>query len=325
MIFENNHNKFENLAAASTPIAQNSPKKIFFHIGPAKSPIQPKTSVNSKNISQTPIKNSTISNNDLEIKPKFTILHKEDEVHPLEIPPSLKFITNKEISTPMEVKLKKRKFKKFKIYHIEFKKLSEKEKIINKQNHTRKYKPDDIRKKIKARFHKSIKNIINENLRRAGSKKLFTYLPQVFISSITKEKNRNVLNLTFREILEKDFISEAAVDNKKYKNKNVDIAKYKRNISVLEYLDENPEICQNSGFDIISKMKYGDLLEEYFKSDEFERAIFKLKEENEDEEYIKEYIIKSKNYLNFFKDIPYKIKNNKFKVEERKNKINESE
>ena len=354
MIFENNHNKFENLAAASTPIAQNSPKKIFFHIGPAKSPIQPKTSVNSKNISQTPIKNSTISNNDLEIKPKFTILHKEDEAHPLEIPPSLKFITNKEISTPMviedklneemhiknlennnsinivnkkqkEVKLKKRKFKKFKIYHIEFKKLSEKEKINNKQNHTRKYKPDDIRKKIKARFHKSIKNIINENLRRAGSKKLFTYLPQVFISSITKEKNRNVLNLTFREILEKDFISEAAVDNKKYKNKNVDIAKYKRNISVLEYLDENPEICKNSGFDIISKMKYGDLLEEYFKSDEFERAIFKLKEENEDEEYIKEYIIKSKNYLNFFKDIPYKIKNNKFKVEERKNKINESE
>ena len=164
MIFENNHNKFENLAAASTPIAQNSPKKIFFHIGPAKSPIQPKTSVNSKNISQTPIKNSTISNNDLEIKPKFTILHKEDEAHPLEIPPSLKFITNKEISNPMviedklneemhiknlennnsinivnkkqkEVKLKKRKFKKFKIYHIEFKKLSEKEKIINKQNH----------------------------------------------------------------------------------------------------------------------------------------------------------------------------------------------
>lgn len=33
----------------------------------------------------------------------------------------------------------------------------------------RKYKGDIIRKKIKSRFHKSIKNIINENLKKAGS------------------------------------------------------------------------------------------------------------------------------------------------------------
>ena len=33
----------------------------------------------------------------------------------------------------------------------------------------RKYKGDIIRKKIESRFHKSIKNIINENLRKAGS------------------------------------------------------------------------------------------------------------------------------------------------------------
>ena len=201
---------------------------------------------------------------------------------------------------------------------MEFKKSPEKDKIYNKQSHKRKYKPDDIRKKIKARFHKAIKNIINDNLRKAGSKKLFTYLPQVFISSITKEKNRNVLNLSFREILQKDFVSEA--DGKNYKNKNVDITKYKKNMEVLEYLDNNPEICQNSGFDIISKMKYGELLDEYFKSEEFERAIYKLREENEDEEYIREYIIKSKNYLNFFLDIPFKKKNNKFKIVERTHK-----
>ena len=99
--------------------------------------------------------------------------------------------------------------------------------------HKRKYKPDDIRKKIKARFHKSIKNIINDNLRKAGSKMLFTYLPQVFISSITKEKNRNVLNLSLRELLQKDFVSEA--ENKRYKNRNVDIAKYNRNKKVMLY------------------------------------------------------------------------------------------
>ena len=126
------------------------------------------------------------------------------------------------------------------------------------------------------------------------------------------------MNLSFREILQKDFVSEA--DGKNYKNKNVDITKYKKNMEVLEYLDNNPEICQNSGFDIISKMKYGELLDEYFKSEEFERAIYKLREENEDEEYIREYIIKSKNYLNFFLDIPFKKKNNKFKIVERNQK-----
>jgi hypothetical protein len=185
-----------------------------------------------------------------------------------------------------------------------------------KNKRKRKFKPDDIRKKIKARFHKSIKNIINDNLRKAGSKMLFTYLPQVFISSITKEKNRNVLNLSLRELLQKDFVSEA--ENKRYKNRNVDIAKYNRNKKVLEYLDENPEISQNSGFDIISNMKYAELLDEYFKSEEFERAICKLREENEDEEYIKEYILKSKSYLNFFMDIPFKVKSNKFIVQEAK-------
>ena len=365
MIIENQHNNLEKLSSAHTPISQKDPKKIYFYIGPAKSPIKKKIDLNSTINTQIKITNLSNINNESDMRPKFTILHKEPNIsqnNSLPLSSGFKFVTNKESIAQIrkeeklneeiinkneekeininninnendinkvnninskkikEIKLKKRKFKKFKIYHIEFKKLSEKDKIINKQNHKRKYKPDDIRKKIKARFHKSIKNIINENLRRAGSKKLFTYLPQVFISSITKEKNRNVLDLSFREILQKDFISEAS-GNKKYKNKNVDIAKYQRNISVLKYLDENPEICQNSGFDIISKMKYADLLDEYFKSEEFERAIYKLREENEDEEYIKEYIIKSKNYLNFFMDIPFKYKSNKFKVEEKSNKM----
>ena len=213
-------------------------------------------------------------------------------------------------------KIKKRKFiNKFKICHMEYQKIPKEkstQKSLNKLNHKRKYKPDDIRKKIKARFHKSIKNIINENLRKAGSKKLFTFLPQIFISSISREKNKGILNISFRELLEKNFVNES--DEKKYKNSKVDIAKYKKNVSVLEYLDKNPEICRNSGFDIISKMKYCDLLEEYFQSDEFKKAIYKLREENEDEEYIKEYIAKSKTYVKFFMDIPFKIKPDKFKT-----------
>ena len=219
-------------------------------------------------------------------------------------------------------KIKKKK-NKFKICHIEYKKIEKdetdkKDKIItNRLKHKRKYKADDIRKKIKARFHKSIKNIINENLRKAGSKKLFTFLPQAFISSIARQTNRYVLNMSFREILQQNFVND--LDEKKYKNKKIDLAKYKKNLSVLEYLDNNPEISKNSGFDIISEMKYCDLLEEYFKSNEFERAIFKLKEENEDEDYIKEYIIKSKNYVKFF------MENDKLKIKEEEKKNSEEE
>ena len=218
-----------------------------------------------------------------------------------------------------KTKFRNRKtFNKFKISHLELK-------SNNRLRHKRKYKPDDIRKKIKARFHKSIKNIINENLRMAGSKHFFSFLPQIFISSIARDKNHQVLNLTYRELLQKDFISE--IDEKKYKNKNVDLSKYKNNLRVLDYLDKNPEICKNSGFDIISKMKYSDLLEEYFKSDEFDKAIIKLQEENEEEDYINEYVNKAKTYVNFFSEVPFKIKKNKFlkveteKIPETKNKI----
>jgi hypothetical protein len=206
-------------------------------------------------------------------------------------------------------KFKKRRiFNKFKVYRIESRK--EKEKLSYKLKHKRKYKPDDIRKKIKARFHKSIKNIVNENLRRAGSKYLFSFLPQIFISSISREKNHQVLNMSYRDLIKKDFVSN--IDEKKYKNKRVDLAKYNNNLIVLDYLDKNPEICEKSGFDLISKMKYGDLLEEYFKSDEFDKAIKKLYEENEEEDYIEEYISKAKTYVKFFSEVPFKIKINKY-------------
>ena len=204
-------------------------------------------------------------------------------------------------------KLKHRKIcNKFKISKVEAK-----NKSSNRLKHKRKYKPDDIRKKIKARFHKSIKNIINDNLKKAGSKHFFSFLPQIFISSIARETNHQVLNLNYRELLQKDFVSD--IDENKYKNKNVDYSKYKNNLRVLEYLDNNPEICKNSGFDIISRMKYRDLLDEYFKSEEFEKAIYKLREEKEEEDYINEYINKAKNYVKFFSELPAKLYSNKNK------------
>ena len=41
----------------------------------------------------------------------------------------------------------------------------------------RKYKPDGIRKKIKARAHKKIKKLLNSNLCKNNRKMIFDYLP----------------------------------------------------------------------------------------------------------------------------------------------------
>lgn len=163
----------------------------------------------------------------------------------------------------------------------------------------RKYKPDDIRKKIKARFHKTLKNIINKKLKDAGSEMQFDFLPQSWVCNISRDKNREVFGLTYKEILENNFLK--GIDINKYKKLSVDEVKQNRNKEVLRYLEKNTDILKKSGFDVYGNTLYVDILQEYFLSEEFEESIEKLKEEDkEDEDYIKEYIIKAKNYVKFF-------------------------
>ena len=173
----------------------------------------------------------------------------------------------------------------------------------------RKFKPDDIRKKIKARFHKTIKNIINENLKKAGSKELFDFLPQCFIGNVSKKTNSKCFDLTYKELLSTNFIEELNKGN--YRNSKVDLNKYKKNIEVLEYLDKNPEICRKSGFDLIKDRKYKDLLVFYFSSAQFENSVIQLKEEKESPEYIQEYIYRARSYVSFYANVALEEENKK--------------
>lgn len=161
----------------------------------------------------------------------------------------------------------------------------------------RKFKPDDIRKKIKARFHKTIKNIINENLKKAGAKELFDFIPQSFIGNVSKKVNNLVLDYTYKEILSSDFSDISKIGFVK-----VDNIKLERNKRVLKYLEENPDISKRSGFDIVKNMKYKELLRFYFTSFQFENSLNLLKEENECYDYIQEYIYRAKTYIRFFSD-----------------------
>lgn len=103
--------------------------------------------------------------------------------------------------------------------------------------------------------------------------------------------------MTYYELLQKNFVKE--LDARKYQKKDVDEAKYQNNLNVLRYLEMHPEISQNSN-DVISQMKYIDILNEYFSSAEYKYSIVSLKEEKEDLAYIKEYQAKAKGYINFF-------------------------
>ena len=192
--------------------------------------------------------------------------------------------TNEQMNSKMDIGLLKFTIKKY------FIGLDGKKKRIKKK---RKYKPDDIRKKIKARFHKAIKNIINENLKKAGSKEFFDFIPQCFIGNVSKNLNHKILDFTYKELLLEDFSSHLKLSN-------VDKIKYQRNQKVLKYLKENPEISKRAGFDLIEKMKYKELLQLYFFSNQFEKSINMLKEEKESSDYIEEYIYRAKTYIRFY-------------------------
>ena len=194
--------------------------------------------------------------------------------------------------------------RKFKIYKEKNKKTRKK----HKEKKKRKEKPDDIRKKIKSRFLKTIKNRVNQMLKIAKSKEFFDFLPQCFICNISKQKNKSVMNMTFKELVSQKFFED---ENKKDKSNkillgkktNPDKKKYENNMRVLKYLEENEEICKKSNFNVIGNMVFKDLFKEYLKSEEFEREIEKLKEEQNSENYIKEYIIKAYSFINYFSNV----------------------
>ena len=158
---------------------------------------------------------------------------------------------------------------------------------------TRKENTDNIRKKIKAHFIKRLIKEINEKLKITGSKYIFKLLPQPFVCDVSKSKNKDVLDLTLKEILLKNFCN-------KNKVKQADIDKYNYNLFVLNYLEKNQEICEKSNFNNIKNMKYSKIYKEYLSSKEFGLEITSLKQKNENDKYIKDYIIKARNLLQFF-------------------------
>lgn len=154
----------------------------------------------------------------------------------------------------------------------------------------RKYNSDNITKKIKSRYLKSLKLKTNEILKSAGSKKLFKSFPQEFVCNLSKSKNKNILDMTYKELILKNFIG--------YENyQKSSLSNYKHNKSVLEYLEKNKDIKLNLNF---FNMTYSQIFNEYLGSKEFEMEIDNLRKQKENIKYIKKYIIKAHNFIKFF-------------------------
>ena len=178
-----------------------------------------------------------------------------------------------------------KKIKKVKKIFTQFpKKINKKKKNIEH----RKDNADNIRKKIKVKFHKVLKNVINEKLKKAGSKYIFKALPQSFITSVTKQRNKEILDLPIKDLF--------SINSKGKEKENKT-----HNLFVLKYLDNHKDISEKANFNKIKNIKYEEAFNEYLLSKEFKLVISTLKKENENDEYINDYIIKAYNFINFVK------------------------
>ena len=138
---------------------------------------------------------------------------------------------------------------------------------------------DNMYKKIKVKFLKWLKKTLNAGLKKAGSKKLFTFFPPKFSQDINKERNKNFFNSTLEEVLSIIASSNNEIDINEKRQSEIN--------SLLDYLKQNITISINSGFENIKTKRMNELFEEYIQS---EKIIFRPAQSIEKVE--KEYLDK---------------------------------
>lgn len=167
----------------------------------------------------------------------------------------------------------------------------------NKENPNNKRK-DNIRRTIKRRFFKALIFAINKKLKSAKSLRLFNYLPQIIVSSVSKDINKEILYYTLENLFSKNFCEKKDKDIDEYKNEP-NFCKYKNNFTTIKYLEQKKEICEKSNYIKYKKMKVYQIFDEYLRAKEFETEISKLKKE-ESKIYVEQYIILAHNLVDYF-------------------------
>lgn len=158
-----------------------------------------------------------------------------------------------------------------------------------KYRRPRKENQDNIRRKIKRGFfnHALIREL-NDKLKSFKIKNYFEKFPKHFVDDVNRKRNKDILNLTLKEIFEKKELYL-------FKN-NVSLNNYFYNLKIIQ----SEDIKENEELKKIFNKTFRELYEEYLVSDEFKiDEINRLKKENGDE-YISKYIALAKNLIEFF-------------------------
>ena len=165
----------------------------------------------------------------------------------------------------------------------------------DKKNHKRKNMPDIMRKRIKSDWCSKILINLNERLKPLNLS--FCRLSQCEITNVAKEENNKILKMTLKEfILYRPF----DIYPQKKGKKDKDIANWKKNKELLEFLENNKDICIKFNLDNILNTSMKDIYNEYLISDEFQKSIEELKDEGNYYEYIKKYMNTAKNLVDYY-------------------------
>ena len=159
--------------------------------------------------------------------------------------------------------------------------------IRNKEKQPRYKNNDNVRRIIKRRFFNTyLKDALNKKLKKLGYKELFRYFPQKLVGEITKTKNKELMNMTLFQIIEK---------NDSYIKK--DLINFEYNLEIIKKIktDEKAEI-----YFILNK-KFSEIFEEYVNSDAFKEEIVRLNSKHKNEEfYLQRYEYLAKNFVRFY-------------------------
>lgn len=161
----------------------------------------------------------------------------------------------------------------------------------NRKGYVRKLKPDSLRKKIKARFHKKLRQIINIKLKECGSIFEFDLFPQSFITNINIDFNKPLLNITMRELFQKTFGFKAK-----------DREKINYNIRVIKYIEENPHLNNDDKISKFLDCTYEETIQKYMFGDYLLEDVERLKKEGENSDYINRYIFIAMHWIDFYKN-----------------------
>lgn len=157
------------------------------------------------------------------------------------------------------------------------------------QNYKRKAKPDDMRKKIKVNFFKTLRKGTNQKLKDAGSKDYFEALNQGFISNISKSYNKPFMEKTWNELLHFKFPNAKSSDEDKFEH----------NLKILKKIEENEPSEIKAKYDAVGNLTIYQLFEEYLRSEEYLESLSQVQQKEKDF-YLERYRELAKDFIEFF-------------------------